>query len=503
MGWREKSERAKSLHRPSLKNWARDGLASTFPAYESYILSNEEAYCSFKIKNGVVIDTRLNVEDVRKEGIPVILEGDTPPEVFHKEYEAKCIPVVIRNIPYGVDNPSRRASSSFSSCQGKFQEEKKDCDDMHDNLYTDADDSHARKSEWPAIHNWSLSALYNNPQLRSRSFKVGEDDDGYSIKMKLRHFIRYLESNQDDSPLYVFDATFDEDRYAKRLLLDYTVPKFFDEDLFRLVGERRRPPYRWFLVGPQRSGTTVHIDPLGTSAWNTLIHGIKRWVLFPPHVSKSVVKGYREILKGEDDEAIHYFTTILPRVKRRAASVAEAALAGAGRLGEFENFECYEFTQYAGETVFIPHGWWHAVLNVTHTVGITQNYCSRRNFDAVWTRTRSGRKKMACTWLRRLNDHFPDLALRARELNRRDGFVMWEDDHEEQRRWMKKRAEKARRKREKEASRRGREGDGDGSESKRQSKKEKWGEHRTNEQRKQNDDDYNSVSSGAHIISPV
>lgn len=79
---------------------------------------------------------------------------------------------------------------------------------------------------------------------------------------------------------------------------------------------------------------------------------------------------------------------------------------------------------------------------------------------------------------------------------------MWEDDHEEQRRWMKKRAEKARRKREKEASRRGREGDGDGSESQRQSKKEKWGEHRTNEQRKQNDDDYNSVSSGAHIISP-
>jgi hypothetical protein len=38
---------------------------------------------------------------------------------------------------------------------------------------------------------------------------------------------------------------------------------------------------------------------------------------------------------------------------------------------------------------------------------------------------------------------------------------MWEDDHEEQRRWMRKRAEKARRKREKEASRQGREGDGE------------------------------------------
>ncbi len=143
-----------------------------------------------------------------------------------------------------------------------------------------------------------------------------------AIRMKLRHFLQYLRHNRDDSPLYIFDATFDEDKYAKRILEDYTVPEYFNEDLLGLVGERRRPPYRWFLVGPCRSGTTVHIDPLGTSAWNTLVHGVKRWVLFPPHVSKSVVKGRKLILPaggGQDDEAIHYFTTILPRMKRRAA----------------------------------------------------------------------------------------------------------------------------------------------------------------------------------------
>lgn len=98
----------------------------------------------------------------------------------------------------------------------------------------------------------------------------------------------------------------------------------------------------------ERSGTCVHIDPLGTSAWNTLIVGKKRWVLFPPHIEKHIVKGRDCIRKGEDDEAIHYFTTILPRMKLRAQAN--------GNTGDYKDFECYEFTQHEKETVFIPNG---------------------------------------------------------------------------------------------------------------------------------------------------
>lgn len=235
-----------------------------------------------------------------------------------------------------------------------------------------------------------------------------------------------MKHTRDDSPLYIFDSGFDEDRLAKKILSSYKVPEYFQDDLFRLVSERRRPPYRWFLVGPKRSGTTVHYDPLATNAWNTLLHGRKRWVLFPPHVPKHVVKGKGLIRKDEDDEAIHYFMTILPRIKRRAHAVSNR--------GDFHGFACYEFTQNEGETVFVPNGWWHAVLNLTDTVGITQNFCSPRNFDSVWFKTRTDRKLMAYKWLFQLDEHYPHLAQRARAMNERDGFVMKYDPVEVKRR---------------------------------------------------------------------
>jgi hypothetical protein len=54
-----------------------------------------------------------------------------------------------------------------------------------------------------------------------------------------------MKYNKDDSPLYIFDGNFDNDDVSSSLLSDYAVPPYFPDDLFRLVGEKRRPPYRW------------------------------------------------------------------------------------------------------------------------------------------------------------------------------------------------------------------------------------------------------------------
>lgn len=221
--------------------------------------------------------------------------------------------------------------------------------------------------QWPAMQGaWEPAALF--ARYRHRRFRCGEDDGGYPVKMKLKYFLRYWKETRDDSPLYVFDSMYNDDKTPSTILSDYAVPPYFTEDLFSLVGEHRRPPYRWMLLGPKRSGTGVHIDPLATSAWNTLLYGRKRWVLFPPQFTKPEVKG-RELVRkeaGEDDEAIgesvvcrftsrrgvrvwkatggghdahrtspphhlcaDYFTNVLPRVKERIAQQVAAAQRGA------------------------------------------------------------------------------------------------------------------------------------------------------------------------------
>ncbi|KAJ8323010.1 hypothetical protein QVD99_007321 [Batrachochytrium dendrobatidis] len=276
--------------------------------------------------------------------------------------------------------------------------------------------------QWSANTAWNVETLAR--RYRNEKVKIGQDDDGKAVYIGVKYFFHYALTDPngaavDDSPLYIFDGSFgsrtqnntarrpqsktvaDESKFKPadgdsmplcHLIDDFELPKYFTDDLFRLVGKRRRPPYRWIVIGPARSGTGIHIDPLGTSAWNALLQGHKRWVLFPPGAPKDII----EPKSLQDHEAVTWFTHVYPKLSDQHPNSPTGKTYA-------QVFGMIDILQGPGETVFVPGGWSHVVMNIDFTVAITQNFCSRTNIEYVWLHTRYSRPKMAEKLLRVLS----------------------------------------------------------------------------------------------------
>ncbi|KAI8600623.1 hypothetical protein EDD21DRAFT_376663 [Dissophora ornata] len=207
---------------------------------------------------------------------------------------------------------------------------------------------------WPARTKWSTEYFLKRwPEAVMRA---------ESVDMTMTNYFKYAAGTKDESPLYLFDKKFGE--RCDGILDEMEVPEYFREDFFGMMGKEKRPDYRWIIVGPARSGSTFHQDPNATSAWNAVITGSKKWIMFPPHILPPGV------FTNEDESEVTSPVSLMEWFSNFYASTqfpddpSEHPLEGICREGEI---------------MFVPRGWWHAVVNLEDCIAVTQNYVGSQN----------------------------------------------------------------------------------------------------------------------------
>lgn len=219
---------------------------------------------------------------------------------------------------------------------------------------------------WPARERWAPAALA--ARFPTRAWAVGADGGApITVAAALAGG-----AGGAAAPAYLFDATFAEDEPS--LAAEYAPPAPFpaaaeDDYLHHQTSfAALRPRYKWLLIGARGAGVGIHVDPHGTSAWNALLFGRKRWALLPPGAP------LRDALRGARDAADD--AAALGSAAAWFEICAPALRADAARVG------LVEATQEAGEILYIPAGWWHVALcDGDANIGVTHNYLDRAGFE--------------------------------------------------------------------------------------------------------------------------
>ncbi|ETL99842.1 hypothetical protein L917_03374 [Phytophthora nicotianae] len=275
---------------------------------------------------------------------PIRVQGVYSDLLFQSFY---CSAAPIEEAWLAVENIERRSAKDMT-----VEDFKRDFECPNKPvIITDAIDN------WPAINKWTDE--YLDEVCKGKTFYAG----GFQFSMD--KYFNYCRTLLDDQPLFVFDKEFAAK--VPQLAKDYTVPEYFQEDYFALLGEEKRPDYRWLIIGPKKSGSSFHIDPNATNAWNGVIRGSKKWIMFPPG---QVPPGIHPSEDGSEVSSpvslMEWFVTFYKDVQKLPA-----------HLKPLEGI-CRE-----GETMFVPHGWWHTVLNIDESVAMTQNFVSSSNVKSV------------------------------------------------------------------------------------------------------------------------
>lgn len=221
-------------------------------------------------------------------------------------------------------------------------------------------------SNWKASQNWSIEyfiKIAGDQKLPA----LGRRGTGWEY-FKLSEYASYMKTTSDENPYYLKNCKF---HLKTSLQDDYKIPDYFKsmhlllnelntqrKGIFklpkRLYPDVKIPDLSWIFIGAKGTMSGLHLDIWDTSAWNAVISGKKVWLFFPPNQSDYLYNGTVNPFHPDLNKYPYYAKT--------------------------NPILC---VQNAGEVVYTPSGWWHAVFNEECGISITENFINATNVNMV------------------------------------------------------------------------------------------------------------------------
>ncbi|KAL0095023.1 hypothetical protein J3Q64DRAFT_1716994 [Phycomyces blakesleeanus] len=237
-------------------------------------------------------------------------------------------------------------------------------------------------AEWEATKSWVTVEQDKSDSNRSRRIpnyehlrtiygsckvQVADCNDRYFTdqkrsEMTFDDFVDLWQKDTGKSRFYLKDWHFVQ---ARPEIKAYEVPKIFEDDWLngywvgRKMADGSEDDYRFSYMGGDGTFTPFHADVYRSYSWSSNICGVKKWTLFRP--------GQEHLYKNKRGDLVYDIRNVDPL-----------------EFPDFERAERIVLYQKAGETLFVPSGWFHQVENLGPTISINHNWTNSTNVEKTF-----------------------------------------------------------------------------------------------------------------------
>ena len=207
--------------------------------------------------------------------------------------------------------------------------------------------------EWPALHRWTperLAARHGAREVRVYDASFGAPGRGYMSNVATMSFAEFLQETQHrgrDLRMFLYN-------------LSQQIPQLLDDIRLPAIGLRLSRRFVFSFFGCKGSTTPLHYDIDMGDVLHTVIRGRRRVRLFAPQDSA--------LLYRHPCTVRSYVDLDTPDLERFPA------------LGHARG---YEVILEAGQTLYMPAGWWHEFHYTEAGIGVSLRAPSPRRGDRL------------------------------------------------------------------------------------------------------------------------